>query len=308
MRWKKGHSHRVTTVLPFFRTVEHMVDCVLYLENTSEGGLHQLRMLRASKNRFGASDQVGVYQMTAGRLVPVSDPSSLFLAHRNAMQDTEGSAIAIVTEGMRAMTLEVQALVAPVLERGAFGRKTVEGIALPRLQMLMGILQKRCGIRFGSHDVYVNLAGRLRLDRREAGAADLAVAMSLVSSLTNNPIRADTAFCAEVGLLGELRPVSSVEKRVNEARRMGFSRVVTPLVGGRPKNGKTSLSKNYNGVEWIQCDTLREALQKGLVDSLPSRKRMSRKRGTSKAIPGSLEDLGLDEILDDDDDEDLPYS
>ncbi|EEC49411.1 predicted protein, partial [Phaeodactylum tricornutum CCAP 1055/1] len=210
------------------RTVEHMVDCVLYLEGSAHNDGLNLRMLRASKNRFGSSDEVGVYEMTAGRLLPVSDPSSLFLAHRVTQEDAEGCAIAIALEGMRAMTVEVQALATPSGSTTGYGRRTVEGIAMSRLNLLIGVLQKRCGVFMFKQDVYINVAGRIRLDRGEGNAVDLGVAVALVSSLATIAVRSDTAFVGEVGLLGELRSVAALPKRLAEARRMGFSRVITP--------------------------------------------------------------------------------
>jgi DNA repair protein RadA/Sms len=311
-----------------------MVDCVLYLEgagssttSSSDGGggssstgdplaaTNSLRILRASKNRFGSCDEVGVYEMTAGRLMPVSDPSSLFLAQRSSSddEDAEGCAIAIALEGMRAITIEIQALVVMSSGNSGYGRRTVEGIAYSRLMLLMGVLQKRCRIFLGRQDVYINVAGRMRLDRGGEGhAADLAVAVALVSSLTQVAVRADTVFIGEVGLLGELRSVAALDKRIQEARRMGFSRVITPPVsrrkgsnkkGANKKNGRTA-STTSQGMEWIQCDTLMDAIEVGLVAPLPQPKRKRRSTiESSGTIPEQLGDLGLDEILDDDDDE-----
>lgn len=196
------------------RTVEHMVDTVLYLENSSsasEGGGTNLRMLRASKNRFGSSDEVGVYEMSGskesgGRLLPVSDPSSLFLADRLDSHDLEGCAISIILEGMRAMSVEVQALVTPSGPSKSFaGRRTVDGLSAARLLLILAVLQKRCSISFNYHDVYTNVVGGIRLgsSKKEGSSSDLAVAVSLVSSLFNIPVRSDTAFVGEVGLLGK---------------------------------------------------------------------------------------------------------
>jgi DNA repair protein RadA/Sms len=294
------------------RTVEHMVDCVLYLEGTDHGGGINLRVIRASKNRFGSADEVGVYEMTSGRLLPVSDPSSFFLAHRNAEDDAEGCAIAIALEGMRAMTVEVQALVTPAGGNAGFGRRTVDGIASSRLMLLMGVLQKRCGMYLGKQDVYINVVGRMRLDRGEGNSADLAVAMALASSLTSIAVRSDTAFVGEIGLLGELRYVPALEKRIQEARRMGFSRVVTPRDAAsrrssRKPGQRTSSSSQMNGLEWIQCDTLLDAITAGLVQPLPKRKAKSAspRASANASSPGRLEDLGLDTIMDDGEDEDV---
>jgi len=319
------------------RTVEHMVDCVLYLEGSSSGSSisgsgSTVRMLRASKNRFGSSDEVGVYEMTSGRLLPVSDPSSLFLAHRtNLYEDAEGSAIAIALEGRRAMAVEVQALVTPSNSNSGFGRRTVDGIANSRLLLLLGVLQKRCGLPLlARQDVYINVVGRMRLDRGEGNAADLAVAVALVSSLLSIAVRSDTAFVGEIGLLGELRNIGSLEKRLQEARRMGFSRVVTPRDptknyqkgGGRRGTSSWGLGSSggksgsrgvgpkqttttIHGMEWIQCDTLMDAINTGLVQPMPKRKRRRTAEGANEIrAPGSLEELGLDEIMDVEDNDD----
>lgn len=291
------------------RTVEHMVDCVLYLEGSEQGGSSMnIRMLRASKNRFGSSDEVGVYEMTSGRLLPVSDPSSLFLAHRSTDDDAEGCAIAIALEGRRAMTVEVQALVTPAAGNSGYGRRTVDGIANSRLLLLLGVLQKRCGMyAMARQDVYINVVGRMRLDRGEGNAADLAVAVALVSSLRSIAVRADTAFVGEVGLLGELRQVQALEKRLQEARRMGFSRVVTPRQASSSRSRKSSQgskSTMVNGVEWIQCNTLLDAINAGLVSPLPKASTRKRQGKNDPSYPGSLEDLGLEPIMDDEDDDD----
>lgn len=147
--------------------------------------------------------------MTSGRLLPISDPSSLFLSHRITEEDAEGCAIAIALEGMRAITVEVQALVTSAGGNAAFGRRTVDGVANSRLMLLMGVLQKRCGLSLSRSDVFVNVAGRMRLDRGEGNAADLAVAMALVSSLVQIGVRADTAFAGEVGLLGKSQKIEA---------------------------------------------------------------------------------------------------
>jgi len=279
-----------------------MVDCVLYLEGSSEGGLHQIRILRANKNRFGSSDEVGVYEMsTVGRLQPVSDPSSLFLAHRNLMsqEDSEGCAVSVALEGRRAVTLEVQALVTMGSEK--FSRKTVDGIPAARLQLLLGVLQKRCRLYFSRQDIYVNVIAD-RLDRREAQAADLAVAVALVSSLTQIPVRADTAFCGQVGLLGELRTMVSLDKRVQEAKRMGFSRIITardPSSHKATKKQQKIHTTTSQGIEWIQCGSLLDALNLAMVDPLPKR-RKTKPTLDILSSPGSIDDLGLDDAIVDD--------
>jgi DNA repair protein RadA/Sms len=295
-----------------------MVDCVLYLEGGDMSTISgvNLRMLRAAKNRFGSSDEVGVYEMTTGRLFPVSDPSSLFLSNRRDSQDEEGCSIALVLEGLRAMTVEVQALVTPVSSTGSgYGRRTVDGIAYSRLLLLLGVLQKHCGMFFSKQDVYINVVGQMRLDRRpqEGSASDLAVVMSLVSSFVSIPVRSDTAFVGEVGLLGELRSVPAIEKRIQEARRMGFSRVVTPRAKGSKKNtnGSTTFTR-MNGMDWIQCDRLLDAINEGLVAKLPKGRRRRKPKADNaetmdQMAPGKLEDLMLDNVINDDEDYDDYY-
>ncbi len=188
------------------RTVEHMVDCVLYLEGGSllgsgrgsGGNVSSLRILRAAKNRFGSSEEVGVYEMEGrrgGRLVPVSDPSSFFLSTRMDDADSEGCAISVVLEGIRSMTVEVQALVAWSAGSGAFGgRRIVDGISASRLLLILAVLQKRYGISFFKRDVYVNVVGGMNLGKgsKGGGGSDLAVAVAVVSSFTGIPVRSDT--------------------------------------------------------------------------------------------------------------------
>jgi DNA repair protein RadA/Sms len=299
------------------RTVEHMVDCVLYLEGgdyRTIGGVN-LRMLRAAKNRFGSADEVGVYEMTTGRLMPVSDPSSLFLANRMDEEDSEGCAISLILEGLRAMTVEVQALV--TLNMEGHGRRTVNGFPYPRVQLLLGVLQKRCGMFFGKQDVYVNVVGNMNLDSKNEGSgSDLAVSMALVSSLLRIPVRSDTAFIGEIGLLGELRPVPAAEKRLQEARRMGFSRVVSAKGFQRNKKGYKQSSRGgqpsfsrVDGMDWIQCDTLVEALNEGLVTRLPKRGRRKAKGDGSGPSPGSMQELMLnnDIIIDEEEEDDSVF-
>ena len=286
------------------------------------GDTMNLRMLRAAKNRFGSSDEVGVYEMTAGRLLPVSDPSSLLLKHRLNADDSEGCAITVAVEGVRAVTVEIQALVTPCAGGPtASSKRTVNGISYSRLSILLGVLQKRCGIMFGKKDVYVNIVGySMQLGQKrgdESSSSDLAVAVALVSSLTSVPVRSDTAFIGEIDLLGELRQVTVVEKRIQEAKRMGFSRIITPfsykkrkaLGTDAGKNGQVIVSRDY-GIERIQCETLVAAINAGLVRHLPKRKKSSPYRDetlSSNSAPGSLEDLSLEDPIMDDQEEDEDF-
>ena len=170
-----------------------------------------------------------------GLLVPCEDPSRVFAIGREA--DVSGSATTIAVEGSRCLAVEVQALVAGGARGG--GRRTVEGVASNRVGMIMAVLDKRCGVRFGSREVYVNVVGGLKLNRGRGGSggSDLAVAVALVSSMTGIEVRGDTAFVGEIGLNGEMRDVEGKERRIKEAKRMGFSRVVVPSRFGNYKGG-----------------------------------------------------------------------
>jgi DNA repair protein RadA/Sms len=234
------------------------------------------------------------------------------------MEDLEGCAMSIAVEGLqRAMTVEVQALV--VLSPGGFGKKTVDGggLSYQRLQLLLGVLQKHCAVFIGkSRDVYVNVVGAsssggattgsTSRKQQAAAALDLAVAVALASSLVSIPVRGDTVFLAQVGLLGELRSLSNMEARLLHAERMGFSRVV--VAGKRLRPGR-----RQNGMEYLECPTLRQALELGLTAAIPKRRRKtssSTPSGTAKgssslkASPESLDELELNDIILDDDEDD----
>jgi len=320
------------------RTVEHMVDCVLYLEGggllgggsggsgsnfgsgaESGGGVSSLRVLRAAKNRFGSSEEVGVYEMRrGGRLLPISDPSSFFLSTRLDNADAEGCAISVVLEGIRSMTVEVQALVAWSAGSGGYsGRRIVDGISNSRLLLILAVLQKRYGISFHRRDVYVNVVGGMHLGKgsKAGGGSDLAVAVGLVSSLVGIPVRSDTAFVGEVGLLGELRPVHSLEKRISEARRMGFSRIVTPSSSSQKKNKKSAYQSgprevSAGGIKQLMCENVLDAINCGLVSKLPTKQTRSGSKLIKPKRTKSREDdrtksfdmSDLDIILDDEED------
>jgi len=280
------------------RMVEHMVDAVLYLEGAADSTT-PYRWLRATKNRFGSTQVVGLYEFIQGKLRPSPELDSVALP----MDDLEGCAMSIVVEGLqRAMAVEVQALVA--LNAGGFGKKTVNGGGLTpqRLQLLLGVLQKHCGVFVGkSKDVYINVVGGSSGSSKLAGTTlDLAVAVALTSSLASIPVRGDTVFLAQVGLLGELRPLSNIEARLLQAERMGFSRVI---VSGK---GKRKSQRKF-GMEYIESPTLKQALELGLTAAIPKRKsrRPYPQDGSSpasrKTSPENLEDLGFDEIIVDDD-------
>ncbi len=196
------------------KTLEHIVDTVLYFEG--EAAL-DYRLLRATKNRFGSVDELGVFSMTGRGLVAVPNPSAMFLAARSA--ETSGSAVTALMEGTRPVLVEVQALAAPT----GYGtpQRVATGLDPRRLAVILAVLERRAGAGFGSFDVFVQATAGVRL--AEPGA-DLAVAAALLSSLHNRPAPADALFLGEIGLGGEVRPVSGLERRAQEAARLGFRR------------------------------------------------------------------------------------
>ncbi|HRO10080.1 MAG TPA: DNA repair protein RadA [Amaricoccus sp.] len=200
------------------RVVEHMVDTVLYFEG--ERG-HQFRILRAVKNRFGPADEIGVFEMTGRGLAEVTNPSALFLSERDAA--TSGSTVFAGIEGTRPLLVEIQALVAPAAPGTA--RRTVVGWDSGRLAMLLAVLEARCGIPFGPSDVYLNVAGGLRITEP---AADLAVAAALVSARQDIPLPRDAVVFGEVSLSGALRPAPQTDARLREAAKLGFAQAFTP--------------------------------------------------------------------------------
>lgn len=200
------------------RVLEHMVDTVLYFEGERS---HHFRILRAVKNRFGATDEIGVFEMTQGGLAEVTNPSALFLSNRAA--EAAGAAVFAGMEGTRPMLLEIQALVAP----SSLGtpRRASVGWDNARLSMILAVMEARCGVATGMNDVYLNVAGGLRVNEP---AADLAVAMALMSSLAQEAIAGDAVVFGEIGLSGEVRPVAHIEQRLKEAAKLGFREAYIP--------------------------------------------------------------------------------
>ena len=205
------------------RVLEHMVDTVLYFEG--ERG-HQFRILRAVKNRFGPTDEIGVFEMTDAGLGEVPDPSQLFLAERRG--DVSGAAVFAGMEGTRPVLVEIQALVAP--SPPGSPRRAVVGWDAARLAMILAVLEARCDLAIGGHDVYLNVAGGLRISEP---AADLAVAAALVSALKRVPVPADAVIFGEIGLGGEIRAVSQTDARLKEAGKLGFELAYAPSRRGR---------------------------------------------------------------------------
>lgn len=207
------------------RVLEHMVDTVLYFEG--ERG-HQFRILRAVKNRFGATDEIGVFEMGDAGLVEVPNPSALFLADRDS--PVSGTAVFAGLEGTRPMLVEIQALVAQ--SALATPRRAVVGWDSARMNMILAVLDARCGLPLSQFDVYLNVAGGLRVGEP---AADMAVAAALISAVADAPVPAETVIVGEIGLSGEVRPVGQLESRLKEATKLGFGNAYTPKNGTQGK-------------------------------------------------------------------------
>ncbi len=200
------------------RVLEHMVDTVMYFEGDQS---HQFRILRAVKNRFGAADEIGVFEMTELGLAEVPNPSALFLSERSS--DVTGSSVFAGMEGTRPVLVEIQCLIAPSSQ--ATPRRAVVGWDSGRLAMVMAVLEARCGLALGGAEVYLNVAGGLKISEP---AADLAVAAALVSSLGGTPVPPETVVFGEIGLSGEVRAVSQMDARLKEAEKLGFSQAIIP--------------------------------------------------------------------------------
>ncbi|HEY2533093.1 MAG TPA: DNA repair protein RadA [Xanthobacteraceae bacterium] len=204
------------------RVVEHMVDAVLSFEGE---GSHQFRILRAIKNRFGPTDEIGVFEMMGTGLRQVANPSELFLSERDL--GSPGTAVFAGVEGTRPLLVEIQALVAPTTL--GTPRRAVVGWDPNRLSMVLAVLEAHCGVRLSGHDVYLNVAGGLRI---QEPAADVAAAAALVSSLAHAPLPADAVYFGEVSLSGAVRPVAQAAARLKEAQKLGFTKAIVPEAAG----------------------------------------------------------------------------
>lgn len=231
------------------RTLEHMVDAVLYLEGER---FHTYRLLRGVKNRFGATHEVGVFEMRGDGMVDVTNPSGLFLTERRS--DATGSAVVVSMEGTRPLLVETQALVTTTV----FGapRQTATGVDRSRLQMLLAVLTKRVGLALATQDVYVNVVGGFELSEP---AVDLGIALAIASNFVERRIAADMVALGEVGLGGELRAVPRLAQRVREAAKLGFRRVVAPPSRLRSDNDLAASIAEL-GIEIIEADTLSAAV------------------------------------------------
>lgn len=226
------------------RVLEHMVDTVLHMEGDR---YHAHRILRSVKNRFGSTNEVGVFEMTSEGLREVVDPSEVFLAER--LLGASGSAVAVTMEGTRPMLVEVQALTSRSSPERV--RRTGNGFDFRRLLLLTAVLTKRVGLPLGQQDVFVNVVGGLSLNEP---AADLAVSMAIASAALDKPISADVALLGEVGLSGEVRSVGQIERRIQEASRLGFQTCLVPRSYGRKP-------RPVGRAELVPVRSLQEAMQ-----------------------------------------------
>lgn len=227
------------------RTLEHMVDTVLYFEGERQ---HTFRILRAVKNRFGSTNEIGIFEMQSQGLVEVLNPSEVFLEER--LDGATGSAIVVTMEGTRPILAEVQALVTPTMFGNA--KRTTTGLDFNRASLIMAVLEKRAGLLLQNQDAYLKSAGGVKLDEP---AIDLAVAVALASSYKDKPTNPQECFIGEIGLTGEIRRVNRIEQRINEAAKLGFTKVYAP------KNSLTGI-KVSKEITVIGVTTIGEVLQK----------------------------------------------
>jgi DNA repair protein RadA/Sms len=265
------------------RVLEHMVDAVLYLEGDRH---HHYRILRGAKNRFGSTNEVGVFEMEESGLREVSNPSEAFLEERRP--EAAGSVVAITLEGTRPILVEVQALTSPA----GYGqpRRMATGIDLNRLYLLTAVLSKRVGLPLGQQDIYLNVVGGLRVSEP---AIDLAAAIAIASSLQEIPVEARTAVVGEIGLSGELRSVSQLERRLHEAHSLGFTRAIVPATARQ--------TPKVPGLEVRRLGSVGEAIQ-ALLAPPPGRARAGRRAAPPRHAPAPappLDELGPDAPVDD---------
>ena len=227
------------------RTLEHMVDTVLYFEGERQ---HTFRILRAVKNRFGSTNEIGIFEMQSGGLVEVVNPSEVFLEER--LDGATGSSIVVTMEGTRPILAEVQALVTPTMFGNA--KRTTTGLDFNRASLIMAVLEKRSGLLLQNQDAYLKSAGGVKLDEP---AIDLAVAVAIASSYKDLPTNPQECFIGEIGLTGEIRRVNRIEQRINEAAKLGFTKVYAP------KNSLNGL-KVPDNIQVIGVTTIGQVLKK----------------------------------------------
>lgn len=227
------------------RVLEHIVDTVLYFEGDR---FSVYRILRAVKNRFGSTNEIGVFEMTSAGLKEVKNPSEIFLSERP--KDVSGSVVVSILEGSRPLLVEIQALVS----HSSFGyaRRRAQGFDFNRLNLLIAVLEKRLGLHLEAEDIFVNVAGGIKI---EDPAADLAVSLAITSAFKEKLIMPDAVVLGEVGLAGEIRSISQVNLRINEAEKLGFKHCILP------KNNSKNLDLNAGAIELIPVSILKEALE-----------------------------------------------
>jgi len=230
------------------RVLEHIVDTVLYLEGDR---FQSYRLLRSVKNRFGATSEVGVFEMHERGMIEITNPSEAFLAER--MINAPGSAIAVTMEGTRPLLVEVQGLTSAT----SFGnpRRTPNGVDMNRLLLIVAVLTRRVGLRLGEQDIFLNVVGGIQVDEP---AADLAMAVALASSYRDAPVRADTVVIGEIGLSGELRMVGQIAARLREAAKLGFQHAIVPKLLRKSESWP-------KGIDVIEVRSLRQALEAALM-------------------------------------------
>jgi len=226
------------------RVLEHIVDTVLYFEGERNA---EYRVLRAVKNRFGSTNELGLFEMRDIGLVDVPDASKLFLSDR---EGDSGTVIIPTVEGTRPLLVELQALVAPTPYVPP--RRTADSVDIKRIQLLLAVLEKRVHLQVGACDVYVKVAGGIKIDEP---AADLGICVAMASSFANRQIRSKTIVFGEVGLSGEVRAVGQADVRINEAKRLGFEHVVLPMKNYR------QLAKEIKGIKLYGAETIGDALK-----------------------------------------------
>lgn len=227
------------------RMLEHMVDTVLYFEGERH---HTFRILRAVKNRFGSTNEIGIFEMQSGGLVEVLNPSQVFLEER--LDGATGSSIVVTMEGTRPILAEVQALVTPTMFGNA--KRTTTGLDFNRASLIMAVLEKRAGLLLQNQDAYLKSAGGVKLDEP---AIDLAVAVAIASSYKDKPTNPQECFVGELGLTGEIRRVNRIEQRINEAAKLGFTKIYVP------KNSLTGITLPKE-IQVIGVTTIQEVLKK----------------------------------------------
>lgn len=226
------------------KLMEHIVDVVLHLEGDRQ---HDLRLLRSIKNRFGSTLEIGIYEMRGAGMVPVENPSAWLIPADHDYR-ASGSVVALVCEGYRPFLIETQALASTAVYGTA--QRSTTGYDIRRLHLMLAVLEKRCGFFFGNQDVFLNIAGGLKVSEP---AIDMAVAVALVSSLQDIPVPRDVCFAGEVGLSGEIRPVQLLDKRIAEAQRLGYKRIYVPHGG--------SLADEAGPAEVVRVKWLRDLFE-----------------------------------------------